>query len=191
MDEGVTDRQDGQIIFHYDSDSRGRNGLISGKYVMYCSWWKWMRKTSMSTKMSSWTPHLLSSHWWFCRDGTEKLPILYYYTHGTHLQVLVIIVSGWRTRLTQSNHIDKNHLKPWSHIAYNRSATSLRPLFRAIAWRLLEGCKEVADWSPTGCRSRRKVARTIWSQGVLLAASETSLRPNWLHLRNSRHPISN
>ena len=43
-------------------------------------------------------------------------------------------------------------LKPRSHIACNRSATSLRPTFRVVAGRLQGGCKEVGDRSPTGCR---------------------------------------
>ena len=43
-------------------------------------------------------------------------------------------------------------LKPQSHIACNRSATSLWPKFRVVARRLQGGCKEVDDCSPTGCR---------------------------------------
>ena len=51
--------------------------------------------------------------------------------------------------------------KPRSHIACNRSATSLRPKFRVFAGRLQGGCKEVGDWSPTGCRDNL-VARRFW-----------------------------
>ena len=43
-------------------------------------------------------------------------------------------------------------LKPRSHIACNRSATSLRPKFRVVAGRLQGGCKDVGVWSPTGRR---------------------------------------
>ena len=52
----------------------------------------------------------------------------------------------------------KSMSKPRSHVACNRSATSLRPKFRVVAGRLQGGCKEVADWLQT-------VAGTIWSQG--------------------------
>ena len=48
-----------------------------------------------------------------------------------------------------------------SHIACNRSATSLRPKFRVVAGRLQGGCEEVADWSSTGCRDDL-VARRFW-----------------------------
>ena len=65
--------------------------------------------------------------------------------------------------------------KPRLHIACNRLPTSLRPKFRVVAGRLQSGCKEVGDWSPTGCR------RLQWRFGrneVLVAASETYLRLN-------------
>ena len=52
-------------------------------------------------------------------------------------------------------------IKPRSHIACNRSATSLRPKFRVVVGRLQGGCKEVGDWSPTGCRDDL-VARRFW-----------------------------
>ena len=64
-------------------------------------------------------------------------------------------------------------LKPQSHIACNRSATSLRPKFRVVAGRLQGGCKEVDDWSPTGCR---RLQGRFGRKEVLVAASETSLR---------------
>ena len=45
-----------------------------------------------------------------------------------------------------------------SHIAFNRSATSLQPKFRVVTGRLQGGCKEASDQS-------QEVAGTIWSQG--------------------------
>ena len=68
-----------------------------------------------------------------------------------------------------------SQLKAWSHIACNRSATSLRPKFRVVAGRLQGGCKVVGDWSPTGCR---RLQGRFGRKEVLVAASETSLRPN-------------
>ena len=67
------------------------------------------------------------------------------------------------------------NLKPRSHIACNRSATSLRPKFRVVAGWLQGGCKEVGDWSPTGCR---RLQGRFGRKEVLVAASETSLRPD-------------
>ena len=69
----------------------------------------------------------------------------------------------------------KTELKTRSHIACNRSATSLRPKFRVVAGRLQGGCKEVGDQSPTGCR---RLQGRFDRKEVLVAASETSLRPN-------------
>ena len=55
-------------------------------------------------------------------------------------------------------------IKPQSHIACNLLATYLLPLFRVVVGRLQRCRKAVANWSPTGCRCCRKVARTIWLQ---------------------------
>ena len=52
-------------------------------------------------------------------------------------------------------------VKPQSHIACNRSATSLRPKFQVVAGRFHGICKEVGDWSPTGCKDDL-VARRFW-----------------------------
>ena len=53
-------------------------------------------------------------------------------------------------------------LKPRSHIACNRSATSLRPKFRVVAGRLQGGCKEVGGRPVAeGCRDDL-VARRFW-----------------------------
>ena len=49
-------------------------------------------------------------------------------------------------------------LKPRSHIACNRSATSMWPKFRVVTGRLQGCCKEVDDWF-------QKVEGTIWLQG--------------------------
>ena len=67
------------------------------------------------------------------------------------------------------------YVKPRSHIACNRLATSLRPKFRVVAGKLQGGCKEVGDWSATGCR---RLQGRFGRKEVLVAASKTSLRPN-------------
>ena len=71
--------------------------------------------------------------------------------HGLNVWRLMSISVAWLA----STHL----FKPRSHIACNRSATSLRPKFRVVPGRLQGGCKEVGDWW------LQKVAGTIWSQG--------------------------
>ena len=66
-------------------------------------------------------------------------------------------------------------LKPRSHIACNRSVTSLRPKFWVVTGRLQGGCTEVGDWSATGCR---RLQGRFGRKEVLVAASKTSLGPN-------------
>ena len=87
------------------------------------------------------------------------------------------IITKSRFHLVFISSVSQVHsrVKPRSHIACNRSATSLRPKFRVVAGRLQGGCKEVGDWSPTGCR---RLQGRFGGKEVLVAASETSLRPN-------------
>ena len=74
----------------------------------------------------------------------------------------------FRTRLCEYS----SALKPQSHIACNRSATSLRPKFRVV------GCRVVARRWATGCR---RLQGRFGRKEVLVTASETSLRPNRSH----------
>ena len=62
-------------------------------------------------------------------------------------------------------------LMPRSHIACNRSATSLRPKFRVVAGGLQGGCKVIGDWTPTDCR---RLQGRFGCKEVLVATSETS-----------------
>ena len=66
-------------------------------------------------------------------------------------------------------------VKPRSHIACNRSTTSLRPKLRVVAGRLQGGCKEVGDWSPTGCRDDL-VAMRFWLLQVKLLCDQIDRR---------------
>ena len=66
----------------------------------------------------------------------------------------ILVIDGWGISCEIA-------LKPRSHIARNRSGTSLRSKFRVVAGRLQGGCNEVGDWSPTSCRDDL-VARRFW-----------------------------
>ena len=85
------------------------------------------------------------------------------------------VLSPSRADKMTSSYGNIFRVKPQSHIACNRSATSLQLKFRVVAGRLQGGCKEVGDWSPTGCR---RLQGRFGRKEVLVAASETSLRPN-------------
>ena len=71
-------------------------------------------------------------------ENVENSVVFYLFSNMTQ---------GWTAEPSNAN------VKP-ECTAFNRSATSLRPWFWAVTWRL-----------HAACRGRREVAKTIWLQG--------------------------